>query len=103
MISINDYACSACLFFIMIIVHRGLYLALHCRGHFNSFFFMITSKVRMKPRHTDSLSLSSNQGRENDSVALVPIPNIVTYNINLITGNQPKMATIFRFFIDHKY
>ena len=39
MISIIDYACSACLFFIIIIVHRGLYLALHCRGHFNSFFY----------------------------------------------------------------
>ena len=37
MISIIDYACSACLFYIIIIVHRGLYLALHCRGHFNSF------------------------------------------------------------------
>ena len=34
----------------------------------------------------------------------VPIPNIFTYNINLITGNQPIMATIFRLlFIDHKY
>ena len=32
------------------------------------------------------------------SMALVPIPN----NINLITGNQPIMATIFRLlFIDH--
>ena len=30
------------------------------------------------------------------SMALVPIPNIFTYNINLITGNQPIMATIFR-------
>ena len=53
----------------------------------------------MKPRWPDSLSLSSNQGRENDSVsisiALVPIPNIFTYIINLITGNQPIMATIF--------
>ena len=39
MISIIEYACSACLFFIIIIVHRGLYLALHCRGHFNSFFY----------------------------------------------------------------
>ena len=28
-------------------------------------------------------------------MALVPIPNIFTYNINLITGNQPIMATIF--------
>ena len=28
------------------------------------------------------------------SMALVPIPNIFTY-INLITGNQPIMATIF--------
>ena len=40
------------------------------------------------------------------SMALVPIPNIFTYmyNINLITGNQPIMATIFRLlFIDHKY
>ena len=37
------------------------------------------------------------------SIALVPIPNIFTYNINLITGNQPIMATIFRLlFIDHK-
>ena len=36
------------------------------------------------------------------SIALVPIP-IFTYNINLITGNQPIMATIFRLlFIDHK-
>ena len=36
------------------------------------------------------------------SIALVPIPNIFTYNINLITGNQPIMATIFRLlFIDH--
>ena len=68
MISIIDFACSACLFFIIIIVHRGLYLALHCRGHFNS-FFMITSKVRMKPRWPDSL-FSSNQGRENDSVSI---------------------------------
>ena len=35
-------------------------------------------------------------------MALVPIPNIFTYNINLITGNQPIMATIFRLlFIDH--
>ena len=35
------------------------------------------------------------------SMALVPIPNIFTYNINLITGNQPIMATIFRLlFID---
>ena len=32
--------------------------------------FMITSKVRMKPRWPDSLSLSSNQGRENDSVSI---------------------------------
>ena len=39
MISIIDYACSACLFFIIIIVHRGLYLALHCRGHFNSILY----------------------------------------------------------------
>ena len=72
MISIIDYACSACLFFIMIIFHRGLYLALHCRGHFNSFFvfFMITAKVRMKPRQPDSLFSSSNQGRENDSVSI---------------------------------
>ena len=30
------------------------------------------------------------------SMTLVPIPNIFTYNINLITGNQPIMATIFR-------
>ena len=31
------------------------------------------------------------------SMALVPIPNI-------LTGNQPIMATIFRLlFIDHKY
>ena len=30
------------------------------------------------------------------SMALVPIPNILTYNINLITGNQAIMATIFR-------
>ena len=38
------------------------------------------------------------------SMALVPIPNIFTYNINLITGNQPIMATIFRLlFIDHKF
>ena len=38
------------------------------------------------------------------SMALVPIPTIFTYNINLITGNQPIMATIFRLlFIDHKY
>ena len=38
------------------------------------------------------------------SMALVPIPNIFTYNINLITGNQPIMSTIFRLlFIDHKY
>ena len=70
MILIIDYACSACLFFIIIIVHRGLYLALHCRGHFTSFFFMITSKVRMKPKWPDSLSLSSDQGRENDSVSI---------------------------------
>ena len=28
------------------------------------------------------------------SMALVPIPNIFTYNINPITGNQPIMATI---------
>ena len=69
MISIIDYACSACLFFIIIIVHRGLYIALHCRGHFTS-FFMITSKVRMKPKWPDSLSLSSDQGRENDSVSI---------------------------------
>ena len=38
------------------------------------------------------------------SMALVPIPNIFTYNISLITGNQPIMATIFRLlFVDHKY
>ena len=38
------------------------------------------------------------------SMALVPILNIFTYNINLITRNQPIMATIFRIlFIDHKY
>ena len=38
------------------------------------------------------------------SMALVPISNIFTYNINLTTGNQPIMATIFRLlFIDHKY
>ena len=39
------------------------------------------------------------------SMALVPIPNISTYNIkNLITGKQPIMTTIFRLlFIDHKY
>ena len=31
------------------------------------------------------------------SMTLVPIPNIFTYyNIKLITGNQPIMATIFR-------
>ena len=61
----------------------------------------------MKPRWPDSLSLSSNQGREmiryQLSIAPVPIPNIFTYNLNLITGNQPIMATIFRLlFIDHK-
>ena len=61
----------------------------------------------MKPRWPDSLSLSSNQGREmiryQLSIALVPFPNIFTYNINLITGNQSIMATIFRLlFIDHK-
>ena len=39
MISITDYACSACLLFIIIIVHRGLYLTQHCRGHFTSFFY----------------------------------------------------------------
>ena len=38
------------------------------------------------------------------SIALVPIPNIFTYNINLITGNQSIMAIIFRLlFIDHRY
>ena len=39
------------------------------------------------------------------SIALVPIPNIFTYNINLITGNQPIMATIFRllFFLTRFY
>ena len=37
------------------------------------------------------------------SIALVPVPNIFTYNINLKTGNQPIMATIYRLlFIDHK-
>ena len=36
-------------------------------------------------------------------MALVPIPNIFTFNRNLITGNQPIMATIFRLlFIGHK-
>ena len=53
----------------------------------------------MTPRWPDSLSLSSNQGRENDSVSIKhctgSFPNIFTYNINLITGNQSIMATIF--------
>ena len=62
----------------------------------------------MKPRYPDSLSLLVIKGgkmiRYQLSMALVPIPNIFTYNINLITGNQPIMATIFRLlFIDHKY
>ena len=68
---------------------------------------MITSKVRIKPRWPDSLSLSSNQGRENDSVSIKhctgSYSEYIYLNINLITGNQPIMATIFRLlFIDHK-
>ena len=62
----------------------------------------------MKPNWPDSLSLSSNQGRENDLVSIRHCTGsyseyTFTYSINLITGNQPIMATIFRLlFIDHK-
>ena len=33
------------------------------------------------------------------SMALVPIPNIFTYNISLIKGNQPIMATILDYYL----